>query len=111
MGPYYLTALTALLGPVRTVAALCSRSSDERVITSPARYGEKIPVKVPTHVNGLLSFACGVNASVTFSYDSWGSAFPHLELRGELGTMILPDPNLFGGEVLCKPGKRSSFIP
>ena len=55
MGPYYLTALVQLLGPVRRVSAASSMSS-ERTIASEPRRGERIPVEVPTHVSGTLEF-------------------------------------------------------
>ncbi|MEY9849853.1 Gfo/Idh/MocA family protein [Streptacidiphilus sp. MAP5-3] len=96
MGPYYLTALVALLGPATRVAATARRARDHRVIGSGPRAGTNFPVDVPTHVHALLDFASGPSAAATFSFDS-----PHsrslLEITGTQGTLQLPDPNSFTG--------------
>ena len=98
LGPYYLTALVQILGSVGSVAAVTSTAHHRRSIGSGPRAGETFEVTAPTHVGALVSFVGGASAQVVFSFDS---ALPRIlfELTGRDGTMILPDPNGFDGEV------------
>ncbi|HUQ78286.1 MAG TPA: Gfo/Idh/MocA family oxidoreductase [Patescibacteria group bacterium] len=98
LGPYYLTALVQILGPVGSVAAVASTAHGRRTIGSGPRAGETFEVTAATHVGALVSFVGGASAQVLFSFDS---ALPRIlfELAGRDGTMILPDPNGFDGEV------------
>ncbi len=102
MGPYYLTALVALLGPIAGVAGLARRTYDVR--TSDIHPGVKFPVEVYTHVSGVLDFESGPTATLTMSFDVWGTEAPRLEIYGTSGTLSVPDPNLFGGPVRVKVG-------
>jgi predicted dehydrogenase len=97
MGPYYLTALVSLLGPVARVAGSSRISFNERTITSLPRQGQKIKVETPTHITGLLEFVNGVIGTLITSFDVWGHTLPHIEIYGSQGTLFLPDPNTFGG--------------
>ena len=99
IGPYYITNLVQLLGPVERVAALSSTPSTERVITSEPRYGEKLKVETPTTIHALLSFASGATITLGTSWDVWHHSHNHMELYGEKGTLYVPDPNFFGGEL------------
>ncbi len=99
MGPYYLTALVHLLGPVRRVAGSVRISHAERIATSEARYGERIPVEVPTHTAGVLDFASGPIATLVISFDVWAHELPRIEIYGSEGVLSVPDPNTFGGPV------------
>lgn len=99
MGPYYLTALVNLLGPMRRVAALASRTRDERIAQHEAIKGQKIPVTINTHLAGTVEFASGVIATVITSFDVWNHNLPRIEIYGTEGTLSVPDPNGFGGEV------------
>ena len=99
MGPYYLTALVSLLGPVSRVSGSDRASFSERVIGSSPKKGQKIKVEVPTHVTGLLDFANGAMGTIITSFDVWSHTLPHLEIYGSEGTLSLPDPNTFGGPV------------
>ena len=99
MGPYYLTALVNLVGSVDSVAGMTS-TSPPRTITSQPKYGTKIEVEVPTHVNGMLRFSNGAIGNIITSFDVWGSSLPRIELYGTRGCMIVPDPNCFDGKVL-----------
>lgn len=100
MGPYYLTALVQLLGPIRTVAGMTGKALDERTITSEKKAGQKIPVDIPTHVAGTLQFADGAIATLITSFDIFGgSDLPPIEIYGTEGTIRVPDPNTFGGPV------------
>jgi predicted dehydrogenase len=103
MGPYYLTALIHLLGPVVRVSGASRISFAERVATSQARQGERIPVEVPTYVAGLLNFASGPIASLITTFDvPGGSNLPNIEIYGSEGSLRAPDPNIFGGPVLLR---------
>lgn len=99
MGPYYIGNLINLLGPVKRVAALASQASKTRTISSQPRVGEKITVKTPTNVHGLLEFANGATVTLLASWDVWAHAHSGMELYGTEGSMFLPDPNFFGGTV------------
>jgi predicted dehydrogenase len=101
MGPYYLTALVALLGPVSSVAATGRKAHATRVVGSGPKAGTEFPVEVPTHVTALLEFAAGYGARSTFSFDS-PAPKRLLELGGTEATLALPDPNTFGGPLLVR---------
>lgn len=108
MGPYYLTALVALLGPVARVTGNTRITFPERTITSKQKYGEKIAVEVPTHVTGLLQFASGALGTVTASFDVWATEYCRLEVFGSEGSLRCPDPNTFDGPVQLLPaGSRA----
>lgn len=98
MGPYYVTALVHLLGPVRAVTGAASRLRGERVIGSGPRAGERIPVEVGSHVTGVLEHANGALTTITTSFDSVATAASPIEVHGETGTLSVPDPNQFDGE-------------
>jgi predicted dehydrogenase len=99
MGPYYLTSLVHLLGPVVTVQGAASRRRDSRVIASGPRAGAVIPVEVDTHVTGILEHASGTLSTVTMSFDGVRTGAEPIEVHGETGSLIVPDPNTFGGDV------------
>src|SRR4051812_13386086 len=99
MGPYYLTALISLLGPVRRVTGSTRVTLPERTIRSGPRAGERIKVEVPTHLAAVLDFASGLIATLVTSFDVWASQVPKLEIYGSQGSLGLPDPNTFGGLV------------
>ena len=99
MGPYYLTALLALLGPVERVAATASTSFGTRTINSGPRAGETVPVDTPTHILTLLDFASDARGNLTTSFDVHDTRGSTLVLYGSEGTLRLPDPNTFGGPI------------
>jgi predicted dehydrogenase len=98
IAPYYVTQLVNLLGPVTRVAAQASSASPTRTVTSEPRRGQVIEVEVPTTVNGVLSFASGANVSLSASWDVWKHRRLPFEIYGTEGSMLVPDPNFFGGE-------------
>lgn len=104
IGPYYITNLVQLLGPVSRVAAMSTTPRTERTITSEPRYGEKIAVETPTTIHALLSFASGATITLGTSWDVRHHQHQHMELYGEKGTMYVPDPNFFGGELRITEG-------
>lgn len=105
IGPYYITALLSLLGPVKRCCAMSKRTFDTRTITSEPRRGETIPVGMDTYTTGVLEFTCGALATLLFSFDVCDSELPRMEIYGTKGTLCMPDidpldgPNLFGGEL------------
>jgi predicted dehydrogenase len=99
MGPYYLTALVTLLGPIRRVTGSAKTTFSERRVTSEAKYGTKISVNTATHIAGVMDFAGGASAVLVTSFDVWAHRMPFIEIYGTEGTLSLPDPNTFGGPV------------
>jgi predicted dehydrogenase len=105
MGPYYITDLVNLFGPVAKVSGFGSMVRSTRTITAKERNGEVIPVHVPTHVSGTLVFVNGAVVQVTMSFDVAAHKHVPLEIYGTEGTLIVPDPNFFGGQIeLLKKG-------
>ncbi|MCD2443374.1 Gfo/Idh/MocA family oxidoreductase [Agromyces sp. SYSU K20354] len=99
MGPYYLTALVQLFGPVARVTAAASTSRATRVIGSGPRAGTEFPVEVPTHHAALVDFESGASAQVVFSFESRWECPAVLEVAGTTGALALPDPNAFEGMI------------
>ncbi len=99
MGPYYITNLVQLIGPVKRVAAFSSTPARQRTITSKPRYGQKIKVETPTTYQSVLEFANGAIVTFGASWDVWQHSHAPMELYGEKGTLHVPDPNFFGGAV------------
>ncbi len=100
MGPYYVTALVTLLGPVATVIGAAARGRDRRTIASGPRTGEQIPVMVDTHVTGVLVHASGALSTLVMSFEGAATRAPSIEVHGDEGTLAVPDPNRFDGPVL-----------
>jgi predicted dehydrogenase len=105
IGPYYITQLVNLLGPVRRVAGLASTGNTTRTVTSEPLKGSVIQVEVPTTVNGVLEFESGANISLSASWDVWKhNRTSPIELYGTEGSMLGVDPNFFGNTPkLCGP--------
>jgi predicted dehydrogenase len=109
IGPYYLTALISMLGPIRRVTGSARITYPERTIGSGPKQGQTIPVETPTHIASVLDFASGPVATLVTSFDvavSAGAALnlydvggALLEIQGTTGTLSMPDPNMFGGPV------------
>jgi predicted dehydrogenase len=99
MGPYYLTTLVNLLGPVASVQASGQIGFAERVVTTPgsAMRGRSIEVETLTSVQALLEFVSGAQVTFLASWDVWRHGLPHIELHGRKASLRLPDPNMFGG--------------
>jgi len=102
VGPYYLTALVNLLGPVARVSGSAKISSPTRAITSEPLKGAIINVEVPTHVAGVLEFAGGAIGTIITSFDVYSHTLPCMEIYGTEGTLRVPDPNTFGGPVYLR---------
>jgi predicted dehydrogenase len=102
MGPYYVTALITLLGPVTSVLGASSRTRGTRVIGSGPRAGTRIPVSTDTHVTGILTHASGALSTLVMTFDAVATRSANLELHGESGSLVVPDPNRFAGDVLLQ---------
>jgi len=103
MGPYYLTALVTLLGPVRRVTGSAQQLNKEITIKNPKShaYGKTVPVEAPTNVTAVLDFHDGAVASLQACKEAFGYS-PRLEIYGTEGILYVPDPNFFGGAVSVK---------
>ena len=112
LGPYYISNLIQLIGPVKRVAALATIPAKERTITSKPRFGQKVPVNTPTTILALLEFESGAAVTFNASWDVWDHGHAPMELYGEAGTIHVPDPNFFGGTVrYSKTGKPVKKAP
>jgi predicted dehydrogenase len=99
MGPYYLTALVNLVAPVESVSAMTSAAFTERVAGYETIRGQTMPVEVNTHATASLRFAGGAIGTVTMSFDVWAHNMPRIEIHGTEGSIVVPDPNHFAGDV------------
>ena len=109
IGPYYLTALVSMLGPVRRLTGSTRISFPERLITSQPLAGTKITVNTPTHITGVLDFVSGPVATVITSFDVWAANLPRIEIYGSEGSLSLPDPNTFDGPVQVKTAEDEEW--
>lgn len=99
MGPYYLTSLVTLLGPVERVTGTSRRSGRPRTVGTGPDAGRAVPVATDTTMTALLEHRGGATSSVSFSFDRWASRQPLFEVYGTAGTIAVPDPNHFAGQV------------
>jgi predicted dehydrogenase len=99
MGPYYVTALVHLLGPVKRVSAITSKAFDQRIATCKEQFGKLLPVAIPTHYSGSLEFHSGAVITATISFDVYAHGHSNIELYGTEGSLKAPDPNTFGGPI------------
>ena len=105
MGPYYVTSLVTLLGPVSRVVGAASALREERVIGSGPRTGERIPVSTPSHVTGALVHASGAVSTLVMSFDGADTGAAPIEVHGTEASLAVPDPNHFAGEVRLSHGR------
>ncbi len=111
MGPYYLTDLVQLLGPVKTVSALTRITQSQRLITSQPLAGQMMEVEIPTHISGSMQFENGAIGTLIMSFDVWDHTLPCIQIYGTKGSLYVPDPNGFGGEIeLRLAGEESQKI-
>ena len=110
LGPYYLSSLATLMGPVRRVTASTRVTFPERMITSQPLAGTSITVNTPTHVAGVLDFESGVVGTLVTSFDVWSENQSRIDLYGTEGTLSLPDPNTFGGPVWLWRADENTWI-
>jgi predicted dehydrogenase len=111
MGPYYLTALVNMIGPVKRVSGSTRITFPERTITSAKKFGTKVEVEVPTHVVGVLDFSNGAIGTIITSFDVWSANLPRIEVYGTEGSLSVPDPNTFGGPVMVRRMGAQEWSP
>jgi len=111
IGPYYISNLVQLIGPVKEVLAMTSLPRETRTIGNGEREGETVPVKTPTTIHALLRFENGAQITLLASWDVWSQTHGNMELYGEKGSLIMPDPNFFGGELRVTQGREDSDLP
>ncbi|MEP7241159.1 MAG: Gfo/Idh/MocA family oxidoreductase [Devosia sp.] len=109
MGPYYITTLINLLGPIKAVQAMSLTPHKKRPIRSEAKKGQMMPVRVATHVTGTLQFVSGALIQVTLSFDVPKHSHLPYELYGTEASMLVPDPNMFGGVVKVAAPRAESW--
>ena len=105
MGPYYVTAIVALLGPIQRVAGFASTRTLERTIEIGPRLGERFIATTPTHTTSAMQLANGVTANLVASFEARGQYICDVAIHGSEGVLVLPDPNAFGGSVRVKRGR------
>jgi predicted dehydrogenase len=97
MGPYYLTALVNMLGPMARVSGIATSGFNERIAPSGPAAGMRIAVTTPTHLTGAIEFASGAVATVIMTFDIWAHHLPMLQIHGTEGSLSVPDPNMTYG--------------
>jgi predicted dehydrogenase len=100
MGPYYYTALVNLLGPAKSVHGISTKVFEKRVIGIGPKKDQEFNVECPTSYLVNLEFHNKALIQITLSFDVVAHQRNHIELYGDKGSMIVPDPNMFGGSVL-----------
>lgn len=113
MGPYYITALVQLLGEAKAVSGMTKKSFTQRVITSEPHNGEIIDVDVDTYLAGNILFSSGAIAQVFTTFDVYyaPAAQARFEVYGTRGTLVVPDPNTFGGPLLLLRPEDQAAAP
>jgi len=99
MGPYYLTALVKLLGPVQEIIGYSKATFEKRYVENPEVSYKEINVDIDTHYFGLLKFNSGIIVDFQFSFDIWKPYDPKLEIYGDETSLKLADPNNYDGEI------------
>lgn len=108
VGPYYVTTLICLLGPVRQVAGMARILYPERTADRGPRKGETFKVSTPTYIAALLEFEGGAQATLVTSFGIPGTDLPPIQLYCSKGVLGMPDPNTFGGPVRFRPNDQDS---
>ncbi len=98
-GPYYITQLINLLGPVKRVSAFATERGGRRALGNRNRQGESIPIEAPTFTHALLLFECGANVTLSTVWEMWRHDRQWIEIYGDAGTLLNPDPNWSDGAV------------
>lgn len=102
MGFYYFNVFISLFGPVESVQGMQKITYPERIVKVGARRGTRIQVEVPTYYAMNFKFRSGVIGTFINTMDTWASSAPFIEVYGQKGTMVIPDPNNYGGDVMVK---------
>ena len=114
LGPYYVTELIHLLGPVKRLSAFTNMARTEREVTAEGPYkGTFVKVGTPTTIHGVLEFVSGAIITIGASWDVAAHGHHNIELYGTDGSIFVPDPNFFGGDLVTADiaGDRSTVTP
>lgn len=111
LGPYYITNLVQLIGPVKAVAAMTGKGRPTRTISNGPRDGQEIPVDTPTNIHALLEFENGAIVTLGASWDVKAHRHENMELYGLDGSVYVPDPNFFGGDVSFATPAGTKVVP
>lgn len=111
IGPYYISNLVQLIGPVKEVLAMTSTGQSSRTIGNGAREGEAIAVTTPTTIHSLLRFESGAHITLVTSWDVWSHTHENMQLYGEHGSLFIPDPNFFGGKLRLTKNADQVALP
>lgn len=101
MGPYYVTTLVSILGPIKRISCFTTIGREERNIL-----GTMTKTEVPTHYSGIIEFENGAIGNINMSFETWSASLPCLELYGTKGTLTVPDPDSFAGAVTLFDGQK-----
>jgi len=110
LGPYYISNLVQLIGPIESVSAMSATPRTSRTISNGDRSGESVAVNTPTTIHALLKFKSGTIISYGTSWDVYSNEHNNMELYGAKGTMYVPDPNFFGGDLRITDGSQTPVI-
>jgi predicted dehydrogenase len=102
MGPYYLTTFATLFGPASSIMGSAKFSKGERVIHAKGRVGATITATAPTHLSSMIEFVSGPSVTLTTSFDVQATRRRDIEVYGTDATLLVPDPNTFGGPLKIK---------
>lgn len=111
MGPYYVSALVHVFGPVAAVGALGLKGSESRVVQVGPQAGAEFPVEIPSTISALIQFEEGGQAQSLYSTDSPLLRHGIVEITGTEGTLVIPDPNTFGGSLTITRPLREMVVP
>ena len=111
LGPYYVSALIHVFGPVAAVAAVGQRATDSRVVQVGPLAGQEFPVEIPSTVSVLTQFEQGGQAQSLYSTDSPLLRQGVVEITGTEGTLVIPDPNTFGGRIVITRPLAEMVVP
>ena len=100
MGPYFFTTLVNLLGPVKNVRSRGKKFSNQRDYLVGQKKGQSFDVEISTSVMFDVEFENEAIVQGFISFDVQNHARNHMELYGTKGSLVVPDPNMFGGPVL-----------
>jgi predicted dehydrogenase len=99
MGPYYVTTLICMFGPVRRVTGMARVLYPERTPDRGPRKGETFKVSTPTFIAAVIEFEGGAQANLITSFGISGAGLPNMQVYCANGILQAPDPNTYEGPV------------
>jgi predicted dehydrogenase len=105
IAPYYLTAVVSLLGPIAAVVGFTETPTAERTLGAGPRSGQTVAVEVPTHSATVMRLESGALVTLTVSFEARDQYISGMTVYGTEGSLVLPDANFFGGDVLLRRGR------